>query len=260
LELAENVLYNKGMNNSGVKLSPQFSDHNSEQDIDIADTSNIPRYLDDTYWWAYIHPRSVLIFERQWLVNLILWGNFVRLRNQVLRELNSDADVNNLQIACVYGDFSRQLAGSMNENSELHIVDISPVQIKNIKEKLYGYQNIYINEQNSSSLHYQDRQFDNVIVFFLLHEQPEAIRAATVAEALRVVKPGGKVIFIDYHKPHWANPLRYFMNVVLRILEPYALGIWEKQIIDWVPEQVRIKKITKETYFGSLYQKVVMLK
>src|SRR4051812_39825350 len=36
----------------------------------------VPAYLQETYWWAYVHPNAVRLFERQWLVNLILWGNF----------------------------------------------------------------------------------------------------------------------------------------------------------------------------------------
>ena len=36
----------------------------------------VPAYLEETYWWAYVHPNAVSLFERQWLVNLILWGNF----------------------------------------------------------------------------------------------------------------------------------------------------------------------------------------
>jgi hypothetical protein len=39
----------------------------------------IPQYLQSHYWWAYVHPRAVHVFERQWLVNLILWGNYKRL-------------------------------------------------------------------------------------------------------------------------------------------------------------------------------------
>jgi hypothetical protein len=35
----------------------------------------IPAYLRTHYWWAYIHPHGVEFFERQWLVNLILWDN-----------------------------------------------------------------------------------------------------------------------------------------------------------------------------------------
>ena len=47
----------------------------------------IPAYLEKTYWWAYVHPRAVAFFERQWLVNLILWGNFARLRDSALDSL-----------------------------------------------------------------------------------------------------------------------------------------------------------------------------
>ncbi len=41
----------------------------------------IPRYLEAVYWWAYVHPRAVHLFEREWLVNLILFGNYGRLRD-----------------------------------------------------------------------------------------------------------------------------------------------------------------------------------
>ena len=34
-------------------------------------TQDVPAYLRETYWWAYLHPRAVKIFEHQWIVNLI---------------------------------------------------------------------------------------------------------------------------------------------------------------------------------------------
>ena len=49
----------------------------------------VPRYLLANYWWAYVHPNAVKLFERQWLVNLILWGNYNRLRRAVALNLNS---------------------------------------------------------------------------------------------------------------------------------------------------------------------------
>ena len=53
--------------------------------------SDTPRYLSDTYWWAYVHPAAVKVFERQWLVNAILWGNFARLRDLALNQLGGEA-------------------------------------------------------------------------------------------------------------------------------------------------------------------------
>ena len=47
-------------------------------------TTEVPLYLSETYWWAYVHPRAIHVFERQWLVNAILWGQFGRLRDLAL--------------------------------------------------------------------------------------------------------------------------------------------------------------------------------
>jgi hypothetical protein len=69
-----------------------------------------PDYLRQNYWWAYIHPNAVRVFERQWLVNLILWGNFARLRDAALDEHGPTINGRTLQVACVYGDFSTRLA------------------------------------------------------------------------------------------------------------------------------------------------------
>ena len=69
----------------------------------------MPPYLAQTYWWAYLHPNAVRVFERQWLVNLILWCNFARLRDAALAELGATVRGNVLQVACVYGDFTPQL-------------------------------------------------------------------------------------------------------------------------------------------------------
>ena len=32
----------------------------------------VPTYLQEIYWWAYVHPWAVRVFEREWLVNMIL--------------------------------------------------------------------------------------------------------------------------------------------------------------------------------------------
>jgi len=63
----------------------------------------VPHYLNAHYWWAYIHPAAVQLFERQWLVNLILWGNYGRLCDAVMAEMGDSLPGRTLQVACVYG-------------------------------------------------------------------------------------------------------------------------------------------------------------
>lgn len=218
----------------------------------------IPKYLSQTYWWAYLHPLGVRVFERQWLVNLILWGNFGRLRDSVLRELDGTKPSQVLQIACVYGNLTDRIVDRLGRAGHLHVVDVAPVQLKNLTEKLSDASRVTLHHQDSTQLEFPDASFDQVVVFFLLHEQPEAARARTVAEAARVVKPGGKLIFVDYHRPRRLNPFRYIMQPILRTLEPFAMDLWQKEIEDLMPAAIPPLRVQKRTTFGGLYQKVVM--
>lgn len=84
------------------------------------------------------------------------------------------------------------------------------------------------------------------------------MRARTVAEALRVVKPGGRVIIVDYHRPGYGNPFRYVMAPILALLEPFAMDLWRSEISVWLPPGKPPAHVEKRTYFGGLYQKVVI--
>lgn len=217
----------------------------------------VPDYLQKTYWWAYLHPNAVRVFERQWLVNLILWGNFARLRDLALDELGEVVHGKVLQVACVYGNFTQKLTQRLAPDATLDVIDIAPIQIKNLHTKLDNPGSVAVLCQDSTDLHYPDAHFDSVVVFFLLHEQPAAARRQTIAQALRVTRPGGKVVFVDYHKPSAWSPFRYLMRLVLTTLEPFALDLWRGEIADWLPTE-RTFHLDKSAYFGALYQKVVV--
>ncbi len=224
----------------------------------IVEKLEVPEYLHQTYWWAYLHPNAVKIFERQWLVNLILWGNYKRLRDAALDELGEIVSGHSLQVACVYGDFTAQFLKRLQHKAHLNVIDIAPIQIENLQQKIGTHNQLTIEQQNAAHLGYEDNSFEQVMLFFLLHELPADVRKATVSEALRVVKPGGKIVFVDYHRPIWQHPHRYIMVPILKTLEPFALDLWDSEIIDLVPEQYELSRFDKKTYFGGLYQKVVM--
>jgi ubiquinone/menaquinone biosynthesis C-methylase UbiE len=218
----------------------------------------LPDYLQETYWWAYLHPTAVRLFERKWLVNLILWGNFARLRDLALQEIEPRFEGKVLQVACVYGDLTRRMAQKIGPNGRLDVVDVLPVQLKNLSAKLDRDPRIALHHQDSTNLRFEDGSYDRVVVFFLLHEQPASVRLQTIIQALRVTRPGGKVIFVDYHNPRRSNPFRYVMVPILKYLEPFALDMWRNQIAGWIPRHVHPAAIEKQTFFGALYQKVVI--
>jgi len=221
--------------------------------------ASIPEYLLDTYWWAYVHPRAVRLFERQWLVNLILWGNFRKLRDAALDALGASIPGRTLQVACVYGDFTPRLAGRVPANGSLDVVDVLPIQLANLRAKLGGAMRASLVHRDASDLGFDDASYDRAVLFFLLHEMPLEVRRRTLSEAMRVLKPGGRLVIVDYHRPRAWHPLRAPMRWILTHLEPFAMDLWHEPIDAWMPD-VPCARVERETFYGGLYQKLVVSK
>ena len=219
----------------------------------------IPQYLNDTYWWAYVHPNAVKFFERQWLVNLILWGNFAKLRDAALDELGAELPGRTLQVACVYGNFTPKLAERALGRGTVDVVDVVPAQLSNLERKLTADTPVNLLQRDATDLGMASGSYDRVILFFLLHEMPEPVRRKTLAEAVRVLKPGGQLVIVDYHQPKRWHPLRPVMKWILRNFEPFAMDLWNHEVAEFLPA-MPAAAIRKENYYGGLYQKLVITK
>jgi len=225
-----------------------------------AGSKDVPDYLHRYYWWTYIHPNAVRFFERQWLVSAILWGNYERLRDAALAELGAQSGDQmgaTLQVACAYGDLTPRLAQQCAAaNGTLDVVDVLPIQLRNLRGKLPPGSPTRLLAMNAADLKLADGSYDQVLVFFLLHEQPAAVRRRTLQEALRVLKPGGKLVIVEYAQPRWWHPARYFWRIVLAALEPFALDLWRDDIAAWMPaegsRQTQVRRL-----FGGLYQMTI---
>ena len=229
--------------------------------IALGDSPNItiPDYLSRHYWWAYIHPWAVAFFDHLWIVNLILLGNYKRLRDAALAEFSPATSGKVLQLACVYGDVTPKLAERVRAgNGLLDVVDVLPIQLKNLKRKLSAESPVRLLNMDSSKLDFPADHYDWVMLFFLLHEQPAEIRARTLGEAFRVVKPGGKVLIVDFSKPRWWNTFRYLWCAFLAIFEPFALDLWWNDIAELLPPPWKDAGLERRSFFGGLFQKVVV--
>jgi len=220
----------------------------------------IPDYLTATYWWAYVSPKAIRFFDRESLVNLILFGNFKKLRDRALDRLGFVIEGKTLQIASVYGDFTQKIVDRLTPESELDVIDIVPGQLENLQKKLCENPRLRLLQMDSSALTLAADTYDQVISFFLLHEQPEEVRSKTIQEAWRVVKPGGRLVIVDYHRPRLFNPIRLVLWPILKILEPFALDLWRHGLEQWIPEEMSSQRISKRTFFGGVYQKLVYVK
>jgi len=218
-----------------------------------------PAYLESVYWWAYLHPRGIWVFERQWLVNAILFGNYARLRDAALDALGERLPGLTIQIACAYGDLTDCLWERVRAgDGRLEVVDIVPAQIRNLRDKLSPATPVRTLLMDSGDLDLPDGRYDRALLFFLLHEQPDAWRRKTIAETLRVVRPGGRIVIVDYARPRWWNPLRYGLRPVLSRLEPFALDLWRVEIDAFLAPSAALHERRRRTFFGGLYQAIVI--
>jgi ubiquinone/menaquinone biosynthesis C-methylase UbiE len=212
----------------------------------------LPAYLRETYHWAYLNPRNVRLLDRESIVAAILWGNHRRLRRAAFAELQPGRRV--LQPACVYGAFSPALARHLGPRGRLKVIDVAPIQVAACRRKLRGFPRATVRRADAASL--GGELYDAVCCYFLLHELPEDYKRAVVDTLLTRVVPGGKVVFVDYHKPHWAHPLKGITSLVFDTLEPFAKDLWRHEIRSFAGA-AQDTVWSKETYFGGLFQKVV---
>ncbi|MFQ6006132.1 MAG: rhodoquinone biosynthesis methyltransferase RquA [Woeseia sp.] len=212
----------------------------------------IPDYLRKTYYWAYLNPRNVKLLDREWVVRTILWQQHRRLAQAAIAEIEPGQHV--MQTACVYGDFSSMLAAHIGPEGKLEVFDVAEVQVRNCRRKLAGYGHAIVRHEDV--LYLRDETFDVVCCYFLMHEMPGDYKRGVADTLLDAVRPGGKLVFVDYHKPHWAHPLKLITSLVFDTLEPYAKELWRTEIAAFAHRDARFSW-QKETYFGGLFQKVV---
>jgi SAM-dependent methyltransferase len=213
----------------------------------------LPDYLVDTYTWAYLRPRSLRLLDRHLVVNGILWGNYRRLVHAACSEFAGGDRV--LQAASVYGNLSSCLAEQVGAEGFLDVIDVAPLQVAHCRRKLAGRCNVRVRVADAVCPGQQG--YDGACCFFLLHEIPDPQKRQVVRALLAAVRPGGKVVFVDYHQPLWWHPLRPVMAAVFRWLEPFAKGLVSRSIQD-LAEQPQLYQWRKATRFGGLYQVVVV--
>jgi ubiquinone/menaquinone biosynthesis C-methylase UbiE len=228
----------------------------------------LPEYLAEHYWWAYLSPKGVKFFDRPYIVNGILWGQYHKIAQDTVNLFSSENELVNTQqkvagISCAYGEFFPKLAAHNNVN-QLYLFDIAPIQLTQIQKKIPAPlldKKCQLFLSNAEQISMADQCVDSAILFFLLHELPEFSRANVLSETIRITKSGGRIIIADYAEnkdKHFFNRVKVF-NSVFEKLEPFLGGFWRCDLVAELAAQAKrhgrtVTMLSERYYFHRFYR------
>lgn len=182
-------------------------------------------------YWLYTNRFLIRLTDNRLVVSAVLLFQYDKLVARVveaLRALPPQARV--LQISCAYGNFSEKLAEGCRARRarELVVCDIVGSQLDNVRRKLKACPaNVTLVEEDAARMRFADRAFDCALVFFLLHELPLSVKRRALEEAMRVVRPGGRLVIAEFHRPR-SRLMRLFGRLYFSLFEPFALDMWDR--------------------------------
>lgn len=188
-----------------------------------------PEYLARHYWWAYLSPFGVWFFSHHAIINLILFGQYRRILKALTTRLATAPCGRMLQLTCAYGELTPTLA---QFTDELHLNDVALIQLRVAQQGLFkANRKASLTRMNAESLSYATHSFDTVVIFFLLHELPAKARQRALGETMRVLKPGGRILIVEYGVNHGRHLLhRAPWRWVLERLEPFLHDFWHSDL------------------------------
>jgi len=203
-------------------------------------------------YWIYKSPFFIKLTDRMFVVSSILLFQYSKLVDCVVKRLNPSLKGKRiLQISCAFGNVSEKIAASCARQgaAEFVLTDIMQSELDNAERKLKRFGDLCsYSRQDATNLQFEDQSFDYVVAFFLPHELPLEKKIKHIEEAKRVLKPGGKVVFGEFHKPR-LKILEILGRIYFKIFEPYATEMWDsfdlaEVIEDNTDDTYRIEKDT----------------
>ena len=230
------------------------SSHTTTVDTDLY-YAGVPDYMTEVYDWAYVNPRNAGWLDRNIVVKTLLFCNDQRLMRAYLDEIEPGMRV--WQVAHVYGDLVRRAADKAGCDGAFHLTDITPIQIEHARKKLAGRSWCRVIRHDATTFVGDGEPYDLICSFHLLHEVPDDKKRQVVNRMLSLLPEHGKLIFVDYHRPAWWQPIRWILKVVNAWLEPFADALWRHEIRDFASHADQFDW-QKRTLFGGVYQVVVV--
>jgi ubiquinone/menaquinone biosynthesis C-methylase UbiE len=226
----------------------------------------MPNAQSDT---AHIYPvysnmQLIKLVDFQPIISAILLFQYDRLVSKIVAQL-AHTDLRNKKVlitSCAFGNvIPRVVEAALKSGAEkVLVIDLIQNELTQAQSKVTGFPGkVEFIEDNATCLQLADGIVDVNVMFFLLHELPHDLKLKALAEAGRVLAPGGKFMLAEFHRPD-LSILRVLSWIYFKVFEPLGLALWNthdpifclKKMGGWVCERT--------TYLFGNFQVVVAMR
>lgn len=133
------------------------------------------------------------------LLFLLTLGRESSLRRRILRLAHLAPGEHVLDIGCGTGTTALEASKIVGPKGSVNGIDASAEMISRARKKaLRSKREVEFTQAFVDSLPFFNEQFDLVVSTLMLHHLPSQIRRECAAEVRRVLKPGGRVLVVDF--------------------------------------------------------------
>lgn len=149
---------------------------------------------------GYLTEESAEIYDMQ--VEVLFSGSTNAMRRECLVPLadfmkgRDQRKVRMADVACGTGRFGRFVKQAY-PRVNLTLSDLSEAYLQEAGRHLKGYSGVEFVHANAEKLPFEDASLDVLTSIYLFHEVPPKVRRIIAREWARVLKPGGRLIFMD---------------------------------------------------------------
>ncbi len=225
---------------------------------EAADPKRFPAYYRQNFHYqtdGWLSEDSAEIYDHQ--VEALFTGSGDAMRRAALAELaheikgKDQRDAKTLDLACGTGRFMTQVLNAF-PRLKLTGLDLSPPYAEASRNAVKRWPQVDVVEGQAEALPFEDDSFDQIVSIYLFHELPPRVRPTVIAEAARVLKPGGAFIVADSlqfgDEPGLDGFLEYFPE---GFHEPYYKGYlgWDfaphMEAVGLSSERIQLAFLTK---------------
>ena len=177
------------------------------------------------------------VYDKYDLMNDFISLGVHRLwKKNMINMMNPSNNQKLIDVACGTGDIAKLFLNNVNEYAEITCVDPNKGMIKKGKEKLNQYKNLNWVEAPAEKLPLNKNSFDFYTISFGLRNTKDLDKS--LAEAYRVLKPGGRFLCLEFSKIQNTNLEFIYKNYSKLIPAIGKLVVGEKQPYEYLVESI----------------------